>query len=287
MRIPHTGDDMLFCIDEGSAEFKKPAIYRPGHIISVASYSPDSAIIGANIDLDPFTDKSWFPEGFTPRTDMAMIAFKNNLQYSKTPKKGCWCYFEDVYSMEHGINIEQITVDGEITHGREIIRDEAIGIWDQMRNTVSFKREDVQWKSGEGTMTELPADMDPVYAADDFIDLHISRLAFPEGYRTVFKQVFSDGSKERADERRQFIRNYGRAASMGLDASRLSGRQLSGRLPKGDVWKEAMDLMQKAWDLMMGDNGPMHQLANPPTRRDRQLPGDEKQGQEKRELQHA
>jgi hypothetical protein len=284
MRIPRSGDDVLFCIDEGSADFNTKPQFRPGQVLNVTNYAPNSAVVTLAVHIGQ-GDRDFLPNDYQPQQGIVPCIQRDSCQYSKEPKKGHWCYFEDAYPVIHGYNVEEISADGEITHGRDIIRDGAMGIWDQQRNTVAFKREDVKWQDGSGKTYDMPEQYEAIYPADYFLDQHVSRVKVPETYRTIVKWVQTDGQKETPDERRKYIRNYGMAIRDGIDASVLPPRLLAGLPPRPEDLQKGLDMMQEAMDMLTSGQ-------RPKAEEDTTTPSDEKGKQDRarqreRDLQPA
>lgn len=200
MEIPTTGRDVLFVLQPASPEDKQPAVIRPAKIISIWSYGPRQAVVNLSVILDGDRDAtlaSRLTLGTNCRVsdDMMFLYFTSSQYDPKLSAPGTWCYDRmEIHS------VEEIIVDLDITHGREIISAGAVGIWDQKKDSLTFDRKNV------GGISD---DQLPVYPANKFFNLHMPRLTMPENYFPMMAVVESDGS-ESPDERRAFMGDLNR-----------------------------------------------------------------------------
>lgn len=229
MRIPTVGDPVLFTIAKASPQDNRPAERRPARITRVWNYKPTGATVNLIVDLDGPHDlaivgKSAQVEGFQ--------MFRSSAVYDPNSGEGTWCYAEDL-SEDIEERVEEIIITLDITHGREIIRAGAVGIWDSARNLISFDRADV---------AGLHADISPQYPANKFIDQHLARMKMPSGFFTTIIAVPSDGS-ESPDER-QFL--VGDMMRLMQDPDYRDERRSGRPAPMAGSIRRAIDELQRA-----------------------------------------
>lgn len=190
MRIPKSGMRVGFVMRPASKDDKIPAEIRPAEITRVHNYSSDSATVNLIVTLDGPTDVEIVRSKGYGNID-GFHLHCTNVNFDQNEQREMTFHF---YEMTPH-SVEDVIVRADIMHGREMIRAGAIGVHDQLKNTITFPREMVQ---------NCPTDMETIYRADLFIDQHCARLDAPNGHIWINTRAIDDGT-ERPWEHNRFL----------------------------------------------------------------------------------